>query len=245
MAVVTTLLGTKGADKVSKLLKGATVVDDVARVGAVADDVARVGSVADDVARVGSVADDAARISSVMDDAGRVAELTGKRADEIPYHVFDNFERLKPQRALDPDPGPKLTQEVEQFVTPNIHGDFTQYEFGIRGDAKTKLLWTIDEHGAHFVPEYGVEWPGTRGFPSHTNISETAYFGGEAWRTGPNEITINAGSGAFGYNRIYAKTLGIEDLTAYVTVMQQRFDQAAEYFKQLGFEVKVIPLTER
>ncbi|MFZ2488788.1 MAG: hypothetical protein WAZ19_11755, partial [Anaerolineae bacterium] len=63
VAVVTTVLGTKGADKVAKVLKGATVADDVARVATVADDVARAGSVAD--------------------DAGRIAKFAGKSADEI------------------------------------------------------------------------------------------------------------------------------------------------------------------
>jgi WXG100 family type VII secretion target len=53
VAVVTTVLGTKGADKVAKLLKGTAVVDDVARAG------------------------------SAMDDAARMAELAGKSADEI------------------------------------------------------------------------------------------------------------------------------------------------------------------
>jgi hypothetical protein len=81
--------------------------------------------------------------------------------------------------------------------------------------------------------------------PSHTNISDSAYFGGEAWRTGSNEVTINAASGAFGYNRRYASTLSGEALEAYEAGMRTRFDQAAEYFRQLGFEVKQIPLTER
>lgn len=83
VAVVTTVLGAKGADKVAKLLEGAAVVDDVARVGAVADDIARAGSVADDVARVSTVADDIARAGSVVDDASRIAEFVGKSADEI------------------------------------------------------------------------------------------------------------------------------------------------------------------
>ncbi len=137
-----------------------------------------------------------------------------------------------------------MTPEVEKFVTPGKHGDFSQYPFGTRGDAKTKLLWTIDDQGAHFVPEK-MDWDSSRGMPSHTNISDSAFFAGEAWRTGPNEITINAGSGAFGYNRQYAQSLTGEALEAYKAAMQARFDRAVEYFRQSGFEVKQIPLTER
>jgi hypothetical protein len=145
---------------------------------------------------------------------------------------------------LDPVPGSDLTPKVEEFVTPGVHGEFTQYQLGTRGNPDTKLLWAIDDQGAHFVPER-MDWDSTRGVPSHTNLSGTAYFGGEAWRTGPNEITINAGSGAFGYNREVAKGLSGETLDAYLAGMQARFDRAAEYFRQLGFEVKQIPLTER
>jgi hypothetical protein len=76
-------------------------------------------------------------------------------------------------------------------------------------------------------------------------MSDTAYFGGEAWRTGPNEITINAGSGAFGYNQRQAASLSGEALDEYRVATQTRFDRAAEYFRELGFEVKMIPLTER
>ena len=129
-------------------------------------------------------------------------------------------------------------------MTPGVHDDFNQYTIGTHGDYETKLLWMIDDQGAHFVPE-DMFWDSSRKRPSHTNISDSAYFGGEAWRTGPNEITINAGSGAFGYNRDYAKSLTGEALEAYKSAMQARFDRAAEYFKDLGFEVKTIPLAER
>jgi hypothetical protein len=116
--------------------------------------------------------------------------------------------------------------------------------FGTRGDLATKLLWTIDDQGAHFIPE-GLQWDSSRGCPSHTNLSDAAYSGGEAWRTGPNEITINAASGAFGYSQRVANSLTGEAVEAYKAAMQVRFDQAAEYFRQLGFDVKTNPLTER
>ena len=125
VAVVTTLLGTKGADKVAKLLKGATVVDDVARVGTVADDVARVGSVADDVARAGSVADDAARVSSVMDDAGRAAELAGRSADEIAainkIHFPPTFDAAEAAARV-----PKILDISEQYGKIAVGADGSQ-----------------------------------------------------------------------------------------------------------------------
>jgi hypothetical protein len=178
---------------------------------------------------------------------GRYGEYASKILNDIPqpHRTFEGFNRLAPQRPMDAVPGSDLTPEVRQFVTPGVHGDFNQYPLGLRGDESTKLLWTIDDQGAHFVPENTLRWDSSRGRPSHTNVSDTAYFGGEAWRTGPNEITLNAGSGAFGYNRNIANSLTGEALDDYLAATQARFDRAAEYFRQLGFEVKQIPLTER
>jgi WXG100 family type VII secretion target len=182
----------------------------------------------------------------VVEAYGRYGEHVSKILNDIPQpsHAYEGFDRLVRQRPLDPVPGSYLTPEVGRLVTPGVHGDFNQFSIGTRGDFDTKLLWTIDDQGAHFVPEHML-WDSTRKMPSHTNISDAAYFGGEAWRTGPNEVTINAGSGAFGYNRDYAKSLTGEAMERYVADMQARFDRAAEYFRQLGFEVRTIPLTER
>jgi len=185
--------------------------------------------------------------AEAVESYARYGEYMPKILNDIPNpgRAYEGFSRLTPQRPLDPVPGSYLTPEVDKFVTPGVHGDFSQYPLGARGDESTKLLWTIDDQGAHFVPENTLRWDSTRGRPSHTNISDSAYFGGEAWRTGPNEITINAGSGAFGYNRGYANKLTVKALDDYMASMQARFDRAAEYFRQLGFDVKVIPLTER
>jgi hypothetical protein len=137
-----------------------------------------------------------------------------------------------------------VTPAVQEFVTPRVHGDFNRYPIGTRGDLATKLLWTIDDAGAHFVPE-GLQWNSSRGYPSHTNMSYSAYAGGDAWRTGPNELTINAGSSSFGYNAMYAETLSGQALETYRAEMQARFDRAAGYLRLLGFEVRVIPIIER
>src|SRR3990172_894978 len=185
--------------------------------------------------------------AEAVESYARYGEYMPKILNDIPNpgRAYEGFSRLTPQRPLDPVPGSYLTPEVDKFVTPGVHGDFSQYPLGARGDESTKLLWTIDDQGAHFVPENTLRWDSTRGRPSHTNISDSAYFGGEAWRTGPNEITINAGSGAFRYNRGYANKLTVKALDDYMASMQARFDRAAEYFRQLGFDVKGIPLTER
>ncbi len=99
VAVVTTVLGTKGADKVAKVLKGTTVADDVARVATVADDVARAGSVADDVGRVVSTADDVGRlvnntgrivseaesnVANLLVQEGKVVEIVAEGATRTP-----------------------------------------------------------------------------------------------------------------------------------------------------------------
>jgi WXG100 family type VII secretion target len=52
VAILTTVLGTKGADKIAKALKGATLTDDAARLAALTDDAGRVGSLADDAGRL-------------------------------------------------------------------------------------------------------------------------------------------------------------------------------------------------
>ena len=90
MAIVTTVLGTKGADKVAKAARGATLVDDVARVGTLADDAARVGSVADDVGRVGGISDDVGRIGGVVDDVGRGV----RSVDDLVARYGDNGARI-------------------------------------------------------------------------------------------------------------------------------------------------------
>lgn len=55
VAIFTTVLGTKGADKIAKALKGATLADDAARLAALTDDAGRVGSLADDAGRLQQV----------------------------------------------------------------------------------------------------------------------------------------------------------------------------------------------
>ena len=239
-------MGDKGSREVVEfLVKNPSEVGRVART---------LGTLLDHPQLINALAENPdAALRLIREGTPEVVEAYAKYGDEaflllkgipIPRQVFEGADLSVPQRALDARPGPELTPDVDRFVTPGVHGDFNQYAIGTPGDFKTKLLWTIDDQGAHFVPE-DMYWDTTRLRPSHTNISDKAYFGGEAWRTGPNEITINAGSGAFGYNQRIANSLTGEALQAYKAAMQVRFDRAAEYFRQLGFEVKTIPLTER
>jgi WXG100 family type VII secretion target len=90
MALVTTVLGTKGADKIAKAAKGATIVDDVARAGTLADDAARAGSVADDVGRAGGISDDVGRTGRVVDDVAGGA----RSVDDLVARYGDNGARI-------------------------------------------------------------------------------------------------------------------------------------------------------
>jgi WXG100 family type VII secretion target len=239
-------MGDKGSREVVEfLVKNPSEVGRVART---------LGTLLDHPQLINALAENPdAALRLIREGTPEVVEAYAKYGDEaflllkgipIPRQVFEGADLSVPQRALDARPGPELTPDVDRFVTPGVHGDFNQYAIGTPGDFKTKLLWTIDDQGAHFVPE-DMYWDTTRLRPSHTNISDKAYFGGEAWRTGPNEITINAASGAFGYSQRVANSLTGEAVEAYKAAMQVRFDQAAEYFRQLGFDVKTNPLAER
>lgn len=76
VAIFTTVLGAKGADKIAKALKGATLADDAGRLASVTDDAARLSSLADDAGRIGSGATDVRRLADASD-------LAGKSLDEI------------------------------------------------------------------------------------------------------------------------------------------------------------------
>ena len=98
------------------------------------------------------------------------------------------------------------------------------------------LIWTVDDEGAHFVLEQ-IPWESLRGHPSHTNLSRAAYFGGEAWRTGENQFTINGASQDFGYSRD-APSSKMEEL-------EKRYAAAIRYMTLQGIKVKALPLGTR
>ncbi|MCB0077178.1 MAG: WXG100 family type VII secretion target [Anaerolineales bacterium] len=97
MAILTTVLGAKGLDKLAKGLRGASLADDVARAGNVVDDAARLGSVADDAARAGSVVDDAGRMGRFVDEAGNLTSSVDDVASSI---LQESAERTVTQNNL-------------------------------------------------------------------------------------------------------------------------------------------------
>lgn len=94
MAILTTIVGAKGVDKLGKVAKGAGAVDDLGRAGSLADDAGRVGSIADDAGRVGSVSDDAGRAGSVVDDVGNKADDAARAAEAAKQNArrLDNLD---------------------------------------------------------------------------------------------------------------------------------------------------------
>ena len=74
---------------------------------------------------------------------------------------------------------------------------FTNVIKGRPGEAATKYLWTIDKRGINIALEQ-TPAATSRGFITHTNISNAASAGGEVWFTGDKSVFINAKSARFG-----------------------------------------------
>lgn len=115
-------------------------------------------------------------------------------------------------------------------------GEPTNPSAGFGGDPDTRLLWTADQRGVNFAVEMQA-WDSGRGIPTHTNISQQAYAGGEAWRTGPNHITISAASRAFGFNRELPSSVLAEAAA--------RYDATVQFLRSIGLEVTAIPFGQR
>jgi hypothetical protein len=105
------------------------------------------------------------------------------------------------------------------------------------------ILWTADDRGVNFVPEQ-TSWPTSRPsrlnpdmtIVSHTNLSGGAYAGGEAWRTGPNQLTTTSASGAYGYNWQKPATWAAG---------ATRFEAVVRFLRDLGFDVTSLPFGTR
>jgi hypothetical protein len=106
---------------------------------------------------------------------------------------------------------------------------FANVKISQNGDKDGTYLWTIDEGGLNVAYE-GTPFPTPRGNIVHSNISTKAYIAGELWFTSSSEITINAGSGRFGYG-------------SGATISQ--YNSAVKYFESLGYKVTVIPFNKR
>jgi hypothetical protein len=115
-------------------------------------------------------------------------------------------------------------------------GEPTNPATGFTGDPYTRLLWTADERGINFAVEM-QPWDSSRGIPTHTNLSQRAYAGGEAWRTGPNQLTVTAASRAFGFN----DNLGAE----MVAEAAERYEAVVQFLRSLGIDVTAIPFGQR
>ena len=123
--------------------------------------------------------------------------------------------------------------------------DLNSLPLGTRGDGQTVLLWTADDRGVNFVPEQ-TSWPTSRvstlnpdtTIVSHTNLSRGAYAGGEAWRTGPDELTISSASGAYGSN---PRTLTAELLEE----GGARYEAVARFLADLGLDGTALPFGTR
>ena len=164
MAILTTVLGAKGLDKLAQGLRGAAVADDVARLGSVADDAARLGSVADDAARVGSVADDAARAGSVVDDVGsfgrfidEAGNLTQSVDDVATSILQESAERTVVQNNLISElaeNGIKHTPDEIVAITRDPSGKVVFLETGSSSAVSPRpagLQHILEEHAGDFA----------------------------------------------------------------------------------------------
>ena len=111
-------------------------------------------------------------------------------------------------------------------------GASTNSAEGFPGDPNTRLLWTADERGVNFALEM-QPWDSGRGIPTHTNVSQQAYAAGEAWRTGPDQLTVTAASRAYGFN----DKLGVEIFAEAAA----RYESAMNFLRSLGIDVKALP----
>jgi hypothetical protein len=186
-----------------------------------------------------------------------VFEIAGEGHGDDEFYADPDAQRLYAvaRRREGKEPSSADTDGLEKVATPEAllsYGAFCLFmssdrsigyrrekdemRFGSLEDsqpARTKLLWTIDDRGAHFVLEQRP-WNSSRGIVSHNNLSVQAYFGGEAWRTGHNEMTINAACRAFGYSRDHPAAEN-----------ERRYAAAVKYLRDQGLKVNARPLGTR
>jgi hypothetical protein len=131
----------------------------------------------------------------------------------------------------------------EELLTILPSDDFNRLPLGTPGDRQTVLLWTADERGINFVPEQ-TSWPTSRpsalspdiNIVSHTNLSDGAYAGGEAWRTAPNQMTITSASGAYGHSWQNPGTWADGAM---------RYEAVVQFLRDLGLDITSLPFGTR
>jgi hypothetical protein len=162
------------------------------------------------------------------------------QADQaISWQAMARYGLYGPNRELPTPPGRMLSIEDGGLLTlpqGDLNslpiGEPTNPAEGFPGDPNTRLLWTADERGVNFALEM-QPWDSGRGIPTHTNVSQQAYAAGEAWRTGPDQLTVSAASRAYGFN----DKLGVE-MFAEAAV---RYESAINFLRSLGIDVKALP----
>lgn len=132
-----------------------------------------------------------------------------------------------PARDLLENEGRLLTQA--EGLQSRLSGTFENVLTGTKGDPAKTYLWTIDERGINLALEK-TPFPTPRGNVVHSNLSKKASIAGEAWFTGPNAVTINAGSGRFGFGS---------------GATQSQWDAAVKFWEGLGYKVNAVPFNSR
>ena len=154
--------------------------------------------------------------------AGSAEQTIGPRA--IPSELT---ELRSPRRPLLEHEGDLITgaQRLQSRVT----GTFESVVQGVHPQPANKYLWTIDQRGINLASESTL-WPTPRGNIVHTNLSSKASIAGEAWFGPGNEVTINAGSGRFGFGS---------------GASEAQWNAAVKLWEGLGYKVKAIPFSQR
>ena len=135
--------------------------------------------------------------------------------------------------------GPNPNREIlvnEDILIDLSHGLQTRssgtFENVVNGqylDPDSKYLYTIDEGGVNIALEQ-TPFDTPRGTIVHTNISDRAVVGGEAWFGLNNTVTINAGSGRFGDG---------------AGITESQWNATIRYWENLGYTVNPIPFGQR
>jgi hypothetical protein len=161
--------------------------------------------------------------------------LSWENLSRLAYYGPNRELPMPPGRMLSSGDGGLLSAPQRDLGSLPI-GEPPNPATGFRGDPATRLLWTADDRGINFAVEM-QPWDSGRGIPTHTNISQQAYAGGEAWRTGPNHLTVSSASRAFGFNDQLSPELFAEAAA--------RYEAAVGFLRSLGFEVTQLPFGTR
>jgi len=151
----------------------------------------------------------------------------------VEHPIFDSLAVSAPNRGTGSLREPAVVlQTNEDVLVDATHGlqsktsnRFDDVILGEYGDKKTKYLWTIDERGINAIHE-STPFPNPRGKVVHTNLSQRASIGGEAWFESTDTVSINPRSGRFG---------------AAAGMTRLQWEAAIRYWESLGYEVNAFP----